>query len=129
MKKAVSYLPQGPRKEVEIIQSLASKYQIRVKIHENRGHPRKELSEGKKDWVMIESLSRNGITHANPGCQDNIDIAKVDGERNDLPRQYLLWILKDFLDIINGCELHSSNFVSRCLEKLTFPNSRLYQVS
>ena len=69
---------------------------------------------------MIESLSRSGITHANPGCQDNIDMGKVDGERNYLHWKYLLWILKDLLDIINGCELHSSNFVSRFLEKLTF---------
>ena len=32
--------------------------------------------------------------------------------------------MKDLLDIINGSELHSSNFVSIFLEKLTF--SQLY---
>ena len=41
LKKAADHLPQNQRKEVEIIQSLASKYQIRKKMHENRGRPRK----------------------------------------------------------------------------------------
>ena len=66
MKKADSHLPQGSRKKVEIIQSLTSKYQIRVKMHENRDHPTKKLLEEKKDWMMIEFLSRSGMTHANP---------------------------------------------------------------
>ena len=116
MKKAADHLPQSPRKKVEIIQSLASKYQIRIKMHENRGRPRKELSEEKKDW-MIEFLSRSDMTYTNPGRLDNVYIGKVDGERKYLPRQYLLWTLKDLLDIINGSELHSSNFVSTFSEK------------
>ena len=119
MKKAADHLPQSPRKKVEIIQSLASKYQIRIKMHENRGRPRKELSEEKKDW-MIEFLSRSDMTYTNPGRQDNVYIGKVDGERKYLPRQYLLWTLKDLLDIINGSELHSSNFVPTFSEKLSF---------
>ena len=123
LKKAADHLPESPRKKVEIIQSLASKYQIRIKMHENRGRPRKELSEEKKDW-MIEFLSRSDMTYTNPGCLGNVYIGKVDGERKYLPRQYLLWTLKDLLDIINGSELHSSNFVSIFLEKLTF--SQLY---
>ena len=123
MKKTANHLPQSPRKKVEIIQSLASKYQIRIKMHENRGRPRKELSEEKKDW-MIEFLSQSDMTYTNPGCQDNVYIGKVDGEQKHLPRQYLLWTLKDLLDIINGSELHSSNFLSTFSEKLSF--SQLY---
>ena len=119
LKKAADHLPQSPRKKVEIIQSLASKYQIRIKMHENRGRPRKELSEEKKDW-MIEFLSRSDMTYTNPGRLDNVYIGKVDGERKYLPRQYLLWTLKDLLDIINGSELHSSNFVPTFSEKLSF---------
>ena len=49
LKKAADHLPQSPRKKVEIIQSLASKHQIRIKMHQNRGCSRKELSEEKKD--------------------------------------------------------------------------------
>ena len=71
MKKAADHLPQSPRKKVEIIQSLASKYQIRIKMHENRGCPRKELSEEKKDWMIYTNLRG----------QDNVYIGKVDGEQ------------------------------------------------
>ena len=93
LKKATDHLSQSPRKKVEIIQILASKYQIRIKMHENRGRPRKELSEERKDW-MIEFLSRNDMTHTSPCRQNN-------GERKYLPRQCLLWTLKDLLDIVN----------------------------
>ena len=69
---------------------------------------------------MTEFLSRSGMIYINPGRQDNVYIGKVDGERKYLPWQYLLWTLKDLLDIINGSELHSSNFVSTFSEKLSF---------
>ena len=100
MKKATDHLSQSPRKKVEIIQILASKYQIRIKMHENRGRPRKELSEERKDW-MTEFLSRNDMTHTSPCRQNNVYIGKVDGERKYLPRQCLLWTLKDLLDLVN----------------------------
>ena len=89
LKKAVDHLLQSPRKKAEIIQSFISKYQIRIKMHKNRGHPRKELSEEKKNWI-IKFLSRSDMTYTNPGCQDNIYIGKVDGDRKYLSRQYLL---------------------------------------
>ena len=92
-------------------------------MHENRGRPRKELSGEKKD-LMIEFLSRSDMTYINPGRQVNVYIGKLDGERKYLPWQYLLCTLKDLLDIINGSELHSSNFVSTFSEKLSF--SQLY---
>ena len=119
MKKAADHLPRSLRKKVDITQSLASKYQIRINMHENRGRPRKELSEEKNDW-MIELLSRSDMTYTNPGRQDNVYISKVDGEWKYLPRQYLFWTLKDLLDIINGSELHFSNFASTFSEKPSF---------
>ena len=66
---------------------------------------------------MIEFLSRSDMTYTNPGRQVHVYIGRVDGERKYLPRQYLLWTLRDLLDIINGTE---SNFVSTFSEKLTF---------
>ena len=66
---------------------------------------------------MIEFLSRSDMTDTNPGRQVHVYIGRVDGERKYLPRQYLLWTLRDLLDIINGTE---SNFVSTFSEKLTF---------
>ena len=92
-------------------------------MHGNGGRSRKKLSQEKKDWI-IKFLSRSDMAYANPGCQDIVYIGKVDGERKYLPRQYLLWTLKDLQDIINGSELRSSNFVSTFSEKLSF--SQLY---
>ena len=89
MKKAAGHLPQSPRKTEEIIQSLASKYQIRIKMHKNRGLPRKELSEKRKDW-------RSDMTYTNPGRQDNVNIRKLDGERKYLPAAVLVVNLEEF---------------------------------
>ena len=49
-------------------------------MHENRGRPKKELSEEKKDW-MTEFLSRSDMTYINPARQANFYIGKVDRER------------------------------------------------
>ena len=49
-------------------------------MQENCGHPRNELSEEKKDW-MIEFLSWSDMTYINSGRRDNVYIRKVDGER------------------------------------------------
>ena len=63
---------------------------------------------------MIEFLSRSDMTSGPSG----------QSERKYLPRQYLLWTLKGLLGIINGSELHTSNFVPTFSEKLSF--SQLY---
>ena len=83
LKKADEHLPQSPRKKVEIIQNLASKYKMRIHPNEKRGRPRKELSDEKKEW-MIEFLGRSDMTYTNPGRQDNIYMGKVNGERKYL---------------------------------------------
>lgn len=116
MKKASDNLPQSPRKKLEILQNLASKYQIRVKLHEHRGRPRKLLTQEKKDW-MYDFLSRSDMTYTNPGRKDTKYIKKVNGERTYLPKQYLLWTLRDTLEIING---ESSKFYDSFSEKLSF---------
>ena len=101
LKKAEVNLPQSPRKKAEVIKNLASKYQIRIQLKETRGRPRKNLSDDKKAW-LIQVLGRSDLTYTNPGRADNVYIGKIDGERQYLPRQYLLWSLKDLHDILNG---------------------------
>ena len=89
-----------------MIKNLASKYQIRIQLKETRGRPRKNLSDDKKAW-LIEVLGRSDLTYTNPGRADNVYIGKIDGERQYLPRQYLLWSLKDLHDILNGTLLRT----------------------
>ena len=64
-------------------------------MHENRGLPRKELSGKRKDW-MIEFHSRSDMTYTNLGCQDNVYIRKVDGERKYFPAAVLVVNLEEF---------------------------------
>ena len=80
---------------------MASKYQIRIQLKETPGRPRKNLNDDKKVW-LIEVLVRSDLTYTNPGRADNVYIGKIDGEQKYLPRQYLLWSLKDLHDILNG---------------------------
>ena len=61
---------------------------------------------------MIEFLSQSDMTYTKYGVSGQCLFRKVG------------WWVKDLLDIINGSELHSFNFVSIFLEKLTF--SQLY---
>ena len=65
------------------------------------GRPRKNLSGNKKAWLIVV-LGSSDLTYTNPGRADNVYIGKIDGERQDLPRQYLLWSLKDLHHILNG---------------------------
>ena len=89
-----------------MIKNLALKYQIRIQLKETPGRPRKNLSDDKKAW-LIEVLGRSDLTYTNPGRADNVYICKIDGERQYLPRQYLLWSLKDLHDILNGTLLRT----------------------
>ena len=106
---------------------MASKYQIRIQLEETRGRPRKNLSDDKKAW-LIEVLGRSDLTYTNRGHADNVYIGKVDGERQYLPRQHLLWSLKDLHDILNETSVligqAPPNFQTTFSEKLTF--SQLY---
>ena len=74
---------------------------------------------------MLEFLGRSDITYTNPDRKDTVYVGKINGERNYLPRQYLLWTLQDLLDIANGSSeslslQNSQSFVSTFSEKLVF---------
>ena len=67
---------------------------------------------------MVDFLNEVDLMYAHPARADNVYIAKMDGERKYLSRQYRLWILRGSL--LQG----SSRFVTFFLETLTF--SQLY---
>ena len=117
--RANLHLPKSPSKNAEIIQRLTTKYKIRIKLKENRGRPRKELSEEESIW-LIEFLSRSDISYTNPGRKDNVYIGKSNGESRYLQRRYLLWPLRDILLMANGTEGIGYSYVSKFMEKLKF---------
>ena len=119
LSRADLHLPKSPNKKAEIIQRLATKYNLRVDLKENRGRRRKELSDEEKMW-LIEFLNRSDISYTNPGRKDNVYIGKFNGESKYKQRQYLLWPLRDLILMANGTEEMKDSFVLKFEKKLTF---------
>ena len=103
---------QEPNKKAEVIQKLATKYQLRVNLKETRGRPCKELVEEEKIW-LIEFLNRSDISYTNPGRKDNVYIGKLNGESQYKQRQYLLWPLRDILLMANGTKEMEDSYKSK----------------
>ena len=115
-------LPKSPHKKVEVIEKLAEKYQVKFQFKKgSSGRPRKDLNKEEKDW-LIEFLSRADLTYTNPERNDNVYIGKVDGEKVFRQKMYLLWNIRDILDIANGSGKIkiSDTFFVKFEKKLTF---------
>jgi len=50
-------------------------------------------------------MERPDVTYTNPGRRDQRYIGKENGKSKFVPIHYLLWTLRDLLDMINGCSL------------------------
>ena len=102
--KAVDALLKSPNKRHEIVQSLSQKFNLRIKLTLNKkqGRPENELSPKENEW-LIEFMDRPDITYTNPGKKNQRYVGKENGKSKFVSIRYLLWIIRDFLDIINGC--------------------------
>ena len=103
LKRAEDGLPSSPNKKMEVIGSLAKKYKMRIALCRKRGRKYEDLSEEEVKWLK-NYLERPEMTYINPGKKDNVYVGKVDGKSVYVQKQYLLWTLRDTLDIINGSE-------------------------
>jgi len=65
------------------------------------------LTDEEKKWI-VESLDRGDLTYVNPGRKDHVYVGKKDGERQYCQKRYLLWNLRDLLNILNGNEVAGS---------------------
>ena len=70
-------------------------------------------------------MERPDITYTNPGRRDQKYIGKENGKSKFVPIRYLLWTLRDLLDMINGCSLVAQekfgSFVDIFDKKTNFP--------
>jgi len=128
LRKAEEGLPKSPNKKMEVIGSLAKKYQMRIALSKKKGRKCEDLSEEQVEWLR-EYLERPEMTYINPGKKDNVYIGKIDGKSQYVQKQYLLWTLKETLDIINGSEFvglsrNESSFPEMFDKKLSF--AKLY---
>lgn len=127
LKKAEKALPLSPNKRIEVVKSLASNV-LRVNFKAKGGRPATNiLSEDQREW-LVAFLDRIDISRQTPGRKDHVYVGKVDGERKYLQKRYLLWNLRDLLEVANGSDLlheEGNTFTAKFGKKLKF--SQLYQ--
>ena len=124
LKKAFDALPKSPRKRSEIVKSLLKKFNLHINIATKKpGRPINELSADEIER-LLEFMERPDVTYTNPGRKDQRYIGKENGKSKFVPTRYLLWTLRDLLDMVNGCSLVvEDGFDSFCdifEKKLTF---------
>ena len=76
------------------------------------------MSEDQDHW-LLEMLERPDMAYTNAGRKDNVYIGKTDGEWCYVQKRYLLWNLRDALEILNG---QKGIFKEKFGEPLTFLN-------
>ncbi|XP_066916722.1 uncharacterized protein [Clytia hemisphaerica] len=129
LKRAEINLPNSPNKKMEVIGSLAKKYKLRNALSKKKGRKYEDLSEEQVEWLK-DFLERSDMTYINPGKKDHVYIGKIDGVSQYVQKQYLLWTLRDTLDIINGNDeirrekRNENSFQDMFGKKLSF--ARLY---
>ena len=124
LKKACDALPKSPRNRSEIVQSLSEKLSLSINLATKKlGQPVKELSADKTEW-LLEFMEKDDVTYTNPGRKDQRYIGKENGKSKFVPIRYLLWTLRDLLEMVNGCSLvvedGFDSFSDIFLKKLTF---------
>ena len=86
-------LPKSPRKKVEIISKLATKYKIKIKLKENRGRKPNPMDQNGEQFL---------ITYTNPRRKDCAYTGIFNGVRTYKSKRYLIWMLRDLLKILDG---------------------------
>ena len=105
LKKACDALPKSPRKRSKIVQSLSKKFNLRINLAmKTPGRPVNELSADEIEW-LLEFMERPNVTYTNPGRKDQQYIGKENRKSKFVPIRYLLWTLRDLLDMVNECSL------------------------
>ena len=101
--RAEKGLPKSPSKRKEVLTSLSRKFNLEGLLPQKRKAGRKPLvlSEEEEKWVA-EKLDDPSVSHTNPGRNDSIYLGKVNGVKHFEQKRFLLWPLRDLVDILNG---------------------------
>ena len=84
------------------------------------GRPENDLIEYEVEW-LCQFMDRLNVTYTNLWKKDQRYIGKENGKIKISPICYFLWIIRDLIEIINGCSgiLQRRRF-SNSFQKLTF---------
>lgn len=107
-------LPNSPSRKREVITRLASIYQVRVNFGGKVERKKNAFSEEEFDWV-IAFLNQPDISYITPGRKDNLSVGTFNKVRKFPQKQYLLWIIREILEIINSSKLLQSSEPNRKL--------------
>ena len=78
---------------------------------------------------LNEFFERLDITRQSPGKKDNGYIGRANGEKKSLQKRYLLWTLREVLDIINDYALsNSESFKKNCANLYHFSKFILFKI-
>lgn len=123
VKRVEKCRPQSPRRKTEVIKSLASKFNVKVKFGEKSGRKKNLLSEEEQQWVL-NFLDRADISYTTPGRRDNVYIGVFNKVKKYAQKRYLLWKIRDIFDIINGSKIMENveieTYESKFGKKITF---------
>ena len=104
-KKVVKALPKSPNKQIEIVKSLASKFDLRIKLdHKKLSRPENELSDEKQTWPS-KFLDSPDVTYTNPSKNNKRYVENENEKSVFVPIKHLLWNIRNLLNIANGCSL------------------------
>ena len=118
IKRVDNALPKSPHKRTEVVSSIAKKYKLRINLLKNSGgRPHKDLSDKQKQWLR-NVLDRSNLSMVSPGKKDHVYVGKSNGERKYEQKRYLLWPLRDLLNILNTPE--NDSYVDTYGEELPF---------
>ena len=80
-------LPQSIREQKKVIKSLASKFNVKIKLEQKVGRKKNVFSEQENQW-LIKFLNQPDISYTIPERRDNIYLGKF-GEVENFAQKYL----------------------------------------
>ena len=89
---------------------------MRIKLPGKRGQKYRTLREDHENF-LLDVFECSDMTYTTPGRKDNVYIRKIDGEKTFVQKRYLLWNLRDALNIINTGE---KSYATELGEALSF---------
>ena len=96
------FLPNSPYKRNKVIGILAKSFELGIVPRKNqRGPAKTHLSDDESTW-LLSFLHRPDISYITPGWIDCVYTGKVNGEKIYAPKRYLLWSLRDLIEIANA---------------------------
>ena len=83
---------------------------MRIKLPGKRGRKNRTLTDDPENF-LLDVFECSDMIYTTPGRKDNVYIGNTDGEKMFVQKRYLLWNIRDALNIINtGQKSYATEF-------------------